>query len=44
MTPGVTGCVQAMEAVKIICGLGEVMAGKLWTIDIRTLQTNIFSL
>ena len=44
VTPAITGSVEATEVLKIICGFGEVMAGKLWTIDLRTLQSNIFSL
>lgn len=44
VTPAVVGSVEATEVLKIICGFGEVLAGKLWTIDLRTLQSNIFSL
>ncbi len=44
MTPAITGSVEAMEVIKIIGGLGSILSGKLWTIDLRTLQTNIFSL
>ena len=42
--PAITGSVEATEVLKIICGFGEVLAGKLWTIDLRTWQSNIFSL
>lgn len=44
VTPAVIGSIEATEVLKIICGFGEVLAGKLWTIDLRTLQSNIFSL
>lgn len=44
VTPAIVGSVQATETLKIICGFGEVLSGKLWTIDLRTWQTNIFSL
>lgn len=44
VTPAITGSVEATEVLKIICGFGEVLAGKLWTIDLRTLQSNKFSL
>lgn len=44
VTPAVVGSVEATEVLKIICGFGEVLAGKLWTIDLRALQSNIFSL
>lgn len=44
VTPAIIGSVEATETIKIICGFGEVLSGKLWTIDLRTLQTYIFSL
>ena len=44
VTPAVTGSIEASEVLKVICGFGEVLSGKLWTIDLRTLQSNIFSL
>lgn len=44
VTPAVVGSIEATEVLKIICSFGEVLAGKLWTIDLRTLQSNIFSL
>lgn len=44
VTPAVTGSIEATEVLKIICGFGEILSGKLWTIDLRTLQSNIFSL
>lgn len=44
VTPAVVGSIEATEVLKIICGFGEVLSGKLWTIDLRTLQSNIFSL
>lgn len=34
--PGLLGCMQATEAVKIITGIGEVLSGKLLTIDLMT--------
>ena len=43
VTPAITGSVEATEVLKIICGFGETLAGKLWTIDMRTYQSNIFS-
>ena len=43
VTPAITGSVEATEVLKIICGFGEVLAGKLWTIDLRTLQ-HIFTI
>lgn len=38
---GLTGCVQAGEALKIIVGFGEVLSGRLWTIDMRTMQSHL---
>ena len=40
VTPGLVGCVQANEVIKIICGYGEILSGKLWYIDLKTLLTN----
>ena len=32
-TPGVIGCIQAMEAIKCVVGLGELLAGRLVIFD-----------
>ena len=37
--PGVIGTVEATEAIKWIAGFGEPLEGKLFTIDLKTLQT-----
>ena len=42
--PGVVGCVEASEAIKLITGCGEPLNGKLWTIDLKTMNTFLFSL
>ena len=44
ITPAVVGSIEATETIKIICGFGEVLSSKLWTIDLRTLQSGIFLL
>ena len=44
VTPAVVGSVEASEALKIICGCGETLAGRLWTIDLRTMQSQTFEL
>lgn len=44
VTPAIVGSVEANEVIKIICGFGDSLAGKLWTIDLRTMQTHIISL
>ncbi len=44
VTPSIIGSIEATEVLKIICGFGEVLTNKLWTIDLRTMETNKFSL
>lgn len=44
VTAGIVGCVEANEVIKIICHYGDVLAGKLWTIDLRTMQSLIVEL
>lgn len=41
VTPGIVGIAEAGEVLKLICGYGEPLSGKLWTIDLRTLETHI---
>lgn len=41
MTPAVVGGVQAHEVLKLMCGYGEVLDGRLWTIDLRTMQSYV---
>ncbi len=40
ITPGVIGAVEAGEAFKLICGYDQPLSGKLWTIDLRTLESH----
>lgn len=44
VTPGIVGCVEATEVIKVVCGFGEVLSDKLWTIDLRSMKTEIISL
>ncbi|WP_300726767.1 HesA/MoeB/ThiF family protein [uncultured Bacteroides sp.] len=44
VTPGMVGCAEANEVIKIITGYGEVLDGKLWQIDLRTMSTYIIEL
>lgn len=44
VTPGVVGCLEAAEILKLITGFGKPLIDKLLTIDIRTLQSYIISL
>lgn len=41
VTPAVVGSVQAAQALQLICGYGEPLIDRLWTIDLRTMQTFI---
>lgn len=36
--PGIIGCLQANEVIKIVCGIGEVLSGKLLTYDALTMR------
>lgn len=40
--PGIIGTMQASEAIKIITGIGQVLSGKLFTINLLTMETNYF--
>lgn len=44
VTPALVGVVEANEALKLIAGYGEPLAGKLWTVDLRSMQSFILSL
>ena len=39
--PGIIGCLQANETLKIICHIGEVLSGKLLSLNALNLQQNI---
>lgn len=39
MLPGVVGSVMAHEALSLICGYGPTLAGRLWSIDLRTMHS-----
>jgi molybdopterin/thiamine biosynthesis adenylyltransferase/rhodanese-related sulfurtransferase len=38
--PGVVGCVQATEAIKLILGIGESLMGQLWMYDALSMQVD----
>lgn len=42
--PGVIGSMQACEAIKVIVGIPDILAGRLFTIDMLTMTTNIIQL
>lgn len=44
MTPGVVGSVMAHEVVKLVCGYASSLAGSLWCINLRSLESYRISL
>lgn len=44
VTPGIVGCVEAAEVIKLICHVGEPLVDRLWAIDLRTMQTYLIDL
>lgn len=42
--PAVVGAIEANEVIKHLCGFGESLDGRLFVIDLKTLQTRIFEL
>lgn len=44
MTAAVVGGVQAHEVMKLVCGYGETLAGRLWTIDLRTMESYVLDI
>ncbi len=42
--PGIVGAIEAAEVIKLICGFGETLEGKLLTINLKELNFNIFEL
>ncbi len=41
---GVVGCLGAMEAIKVIAGLGEPLAGRMLTLDLRDMRTRVLKI
>jgi len=37
--PGLIGCAQATEALKVLLGIGEVLSGRLWVLDTLNIQS-----
>ena len=44
MLPGIIGTIQAAEAIKIILGVGQTLAGRLLTLDALTMQFRTLNL
>ncbi len=42
--PGIVGSLQAMEVIKLLTGYGETLAGRLLTIDAKTMEFRLFNL
>ena len=42
--PGIIGSIQATEVIKLITQLGEPLVGRLFTIDIRTMESHLLKL
>lgn len=42
--PAIVGSVEANEVIKLICGYGTPLTGKLWTIDLRAMQSYILTI
>lgn len=38
---GIIGCMQANEVIKYLTGTGELLAGKLLTLDVQTMQSRV---
>lgn len=41
--PGIIGCLQANEVLKIVCGIGEVLSGKLVTFHALYLKQGVYN-
>ncbi len=41
MVTAVVGAVQAHEVLKLACGYGETLAGRLWTVNLLTMQSHV---
>jgi molybdopterin/thiamine biosynthesis adenylyltransferase/rhodanese-related sulfurtransferase len=44
VVPGIIGCLQASEAIKLITGLGEILSGKLLTFDALDCRMSVLTL
>src|SRR5262249_13146067 len=42
--PGIIGCMQALEVIKLITGVGEPLSGKFFTFDALTFETRTFTI
>jgi adenylyltransferase/sulfurtransferase len=42
--PGVIGSIEANEVIKIITGIGEVLSNKIFSINMLTMESNLFKI
>ena len=42
--PGIIGSMQALEAIKVVTGIGETLSGRLFCFDALTFETKVFSI
>lgn len=39
VTPAIVGSVEASQVLQLVCGYGEPLVDRIWTIDLRTMQS-----
>ena len=39
VTPAIVGSVEASQVLQLVCGYGEPLIDRIWTIDLRTMQS-----
>ena len=44
VTPAIVGSVEAAQVLQLICGYGEPLVDRLWTIDLRTMQSFVLDI
>ena len=44
MLPGIIGSLQALEVIKVITGVGEVLSGRLFNFDALSFQSRVFNI
>ena len=42
--PGIIGCLQALEVIKVITGVGETLSGRFYTFDALQFESNTFKI
>lgn len=44
VVPGIVGCMEAAEVIKVVTGCGKTLRNRLYTIDVLTMQSDILEL